>query len=100
MGQIFTSKYNFVFNSDIKQIGFYKKVTQDKNNNINYINDNKTISIEIIIIIVIIGAALIFTVVGFFLGKKIFGWRRKTVAYELEDELDYEYKTKDDYNAK
>ena len=43
--------------------------------------------------------ALIFTIVGLVLGKKIFGWRRKIIANELTDELDYEYKPKDDNNS-
>ena len=118
MGQIFTSKYNFVFNSDLKQIGFYKKVSHDNNDedkDINPGNDegkdnkkddnnkyenNQKISTVLIIIIVAIGIALVFTIVGLVLGKKIFGWRRKIIANELTDELDYEYKSKDDINFK
>ena len=118
MGQIFTSKYNFVFNSDLKQIGFYKKVSHDNNDedkdinpendegkdnkkddNNKYVNNQK-ISTILIIIIVAIGIALVFTIGGLVLGKKIFGWRRKIIANELTDELDYEYKSKDDINFK
>ena len=91
MGQIFTSKYNFVFNNDKKQVGFYKKVTKDIGG-----NENHKISIELIIVLVVIGAALIFTIVGLVLGKQIFGLRRKIIANELTDELNYEYKSKDD----
>lgn len=103
MGQIFTSKYNFVFNVDKKQIGFYKKVnnitTIDIDIDIN--NENKSfLSNTFVIIIIIIGVALIFTFVGIFIGKKIYGWRRKILANELTDELDYDYKTKDDNNFK
>ena len=94
MGQIFTSKYNFVFNSDKKQIGFYKKVNHliddDKIDKKNY----KTI----IMIIAIICLAVVFTIIGLVLGKKIFGMRRKIIANELTDELEYDYKINDDNN--
>ena len=85
MGQIFTSKYHFFFNSDTRQIGFYK---------------NNGISNLVIIILVAIGIALIFLFIGLILGKKIFGWRRKIIANELTDELDYEYRTKDNDDLK
>ena len=99
MGQIFTSKYNFVFNSDKKQIGFYKKVNREAQNDENHNKKNK-ISNELLIIIIAIGVALVFSIIGIAIGKKIFGWRRKILANELTDELDYEYKTKDDNNFK
>ena len=98
MGQIFTSKYHFFFNSDLKQIGFYKKVTP--NPVIDEVVPNNGISNVLIIILVAIGIALIFLFIGLVLGKKIFGWRRKIIANELTDELDYEYKTKDNDDLK
>jgi hypothetical protein len=99
MGQIFTSKYHFFFNSDLRQIGFYSKVTP--NPIIDDEVDNKGISnLVVIIILVAIGIAIIFLFIGLALGKKIFGWRRKIIANELNDELDYEYKTKDNDDLK
>ena len=76
LGQIFTTKYNFVFNTNEKQIGFYQKINKDTNKDIinnNYNNKNNN---KIIITIVII-VAIIFTCVGLLLGRKIFGWRHK-----------------------
>jgi hypothetical protein len=94
MGQIFTSKYHFFFNSDLRQIGFYKKVTPNPKTDELVVNNS--ISNVVIIILVAIGIALIFLFIGLALGKKIFGWRRRIIANELNDELDYEYKTKND----
>ena len=98
MGQIFTSKYHFFFNSDTRQIGFYKNVFP--NPVIDEVVANNGISNLVIIILVAIGIALIFLFIGLVLGKKIFGWRRKIIANELTDELDYEYKTKDNDDLK
>ena len=61
---------------------------------------NNGISNVLIIILVAIGIAIIFLFIGLVLGKKIFGWRRKIIANELNDELDYEYKTKDNDDLK
>ena len=99
MGQIFLSKYNFVFNSDKKQIGFYKKVNREAQNDENHNKKNK-ISNELLIIIIAIGVALVFSIIGIAIGKKIFCCSRKILANELTDEIDYEYKTKDDNNFK
>ena len=98
MGQIFTSKYHFFFNSDTRQIGFYKNYTP--NQVIDEVIPNNGISNLVIIILVAIGIALIFLFIGLVLGKKIFGWRRKIIANELTDELDYEYRTKDNDDLK
>lgn len=92
MGQIFTSKYNFVFNSDYRQIGFYKKVNKD----IDIDNISKTkISMVLVILFVLISAGLVFTIFGLLLGKKIFE-RRKIRVNELADEADYDYKSKEE----
>ena len=93
MGQIFSSKYNFVFNSDKKQIGFYKKVNKEIKNDADKKNN---ISIFLIIIIVLISSSLIFILIGLFLGKKLFG-RRKIRVNELADENDYDYKAKEKF---
>ena len=92
MGQIFTTKYNFVFNTDNKQIGFYQKI----NNNIpketkEKIPYNKKNNKTLIVIMIII--AFIFTCFGLFLGRKLFGLKRKIIVNELIEEQNYEYKT-------
>ena len=88
MGQMFTYKYNFLFNNANKQIGFYKKVYNNKKNNEHIINNNK-ISFKLMIIIIFICIALIFTFIGLFLGKLFFGKKRK-IGKELSDEYEYE----------
>ena len=90
MGKPFTLKYQFVFNSDNKQIGFY---------NPNYNKHEKSkdmISKKYIFILVIIVLCVIFTVLGIILGKKIYGIKRKKKANELID--DFEYNSSGDKN--
>ena len=85
LGDPFTKKYLFTFNSDSKEIGFYSKNINDlieenneKKENISFIN---------IIQKIIIGFLLI--VIGIFIGKKLFGLRRKLRANELEEKFEY-----------
>ena len=96
MGQIFTTKYNFVFNTDKKQIGFYKNVnkTSKKENLNNYINNKN----NNFLIIVIIFVAFIFTCIGLIIGRRIFGWKRKLIVNEIIEEHNYEYRTNNSYN--
>ena len=84
LGRPFSLKYKFIFNPDIKQIGFYVKSDKDNTNKGN----NKILKyfLYIILIIVLIG---IFVVLGLILGKKLYGLKRKKRANEMED--DYEY---------
>ena len=81
-GKPFSLKYKFVFNPDIKQIGFYPKYKTKKGLDINW-----KIVIEIMIII---GLCVIFAVLGIILGKKLYGLKRKKRANEMNDD-DYEY---------
>ena len=81
-GKPFSLKYKFVFNPDIKQIGFYPKYKTKKSLDINW-----KIVIEILIII---GLCVIFAVLGIILGKKLYGLKRKKRANEMNDD-DYEY---------
>ena len=88
MGQIFTSKYNFVFNVDHKQICFYKSIfinNSDDNNITNKNNNNLVVFLFLI-------SFFIFTLLGIIIGRKIFGWRRKIIANEIIEELNYEYR--------
>ena len=84
MGQVFITKYNFVFNTAQKTIGFYK------NANLN-IKDSSGNNSYIVVICFFI-CILVFTFLGVYIGKKIFGWNRKIIKNELIEELDYEYK--------
>ena len=81
-GKPFSLKYKFVFNPDIKQVGFYPKYKTKKGLDINW-----KIVIEIFIII---GLCIIFSVLGIIVGKKLYGLKRKKRANEMNDD-DYEY---------
>ena len=86
MGQIFTTKYNFVFNTDKKQIGFYKKSNNIISNKQEKENNKALISFIIIF-------AILFMCLGLILGKKIVGIKRKHLINELIEEQNYEYRT-------
>ena len=84
LGSPFMSKYLFTFNSDSKEIGFYSKNINDK---IEIVDKKSNFSFSIFIEKIMIGAALI--IVGIFLGRKLFGLRRKLRANELEEKFEY-----------
>ena len=85
LGQIFSTKYKFVFNTNKKQIGFYQTINETKK-----VNNNKNNNKILIIFIIILGC--IFISIGIMLGKKIFGFRRKIIVNELIDEQNYDYR--------
>ena len=95
LGKSITLKYPFIFNSDLKQIGFYKKYNKSKEIVDN--NENKYILIKIIIIVI---ASIILILIGLKLGKMIYGANRKKRANELSDDYEYfsEDKKKEDNN--
>ena len=88
MGQMFIYKYNFIFDTDNKLIGFYKKynnisINNNLSNNINY-EKNK------IILVIIIIVSLVFFFIGLIIGRKIFRLRKKIIVNELIDKRDDE----------
>ena len=92
LGQIFLTKYKFVFNPDKKEIGFYNmnnlNINKDNNNkNLSYNKSNKFLSVIFIVIL-----SISFTCVGLFIGRKIYGMRRKIIVNELIEEHNYEYR--------
>ena len=107
LGQMFTSKYNFVFNTDTREIGFYKKVNNViHNDNSDNNNDNKGNSfingdnkIKILTIIIIISSCLLFIgiIIGIVIGIKFLKNKRKKRADELIDD-GYEYTSKTEDN--
>ena len=70
MVQIFTTKYNFVFNTNQKQIGFYK-INDLK---VNKANDNESNINNNIVIICFIICIIIFVCLGIFIGRKIINY--------------------------
>ena len=91
MGQMFTTKYNFIFNADSKQIGLYKNfINSSYENEIINKKSNKFLNIIFIILL-----AIGFTCAGLLIGRKIFGLKRKIIVNELIEEQNYEYKSYD-----
>ena len=90
MGQMFTLKYHFCFKNDIQQIGLYKKISnneENENKDINNKDSNNGLSTEAMIAIIVVIDAIIFLIIGMFLGKIIFGKKRKKIrGDELQDE--------------
>lgn len=93
MGQMLTTKYNFVFNTDNRQIGLYKKVNIIENNEIEKNNYNIN---KILFIFIIISIIFFFSCIGLYLLRKIFCLRKKILVNELIEERDYDYKTHND----
>ena len=88
LGKPFTLKYKFMFNPDIKEIGFYSTdINIEKNDNNEKDSNFKKIFISIL---VIIGLCIICVIVGVILGKKLYGLKRKKRANEMADD-NYEY---------
>lgn len=82
LGQMFTTKYNFVFNTFYKEVGFYRKSNNLLDNKKKILlNDTSIYSMSIIIICFI---SLAF---GIMIGKKLFGRKeKKKLSTELIDE--------------
>ena len=82
LGNVFSLKYKFVFNPDTKQIGLYK--------NLKYVDNIESKDYSFIFkIILIIVLSLLLILLGFILGKMIYGLKRKKRANELADDYDY-----------
>jgi len=90
LGQMFLTKFKFVFNPDKKEIGFYdmNNLSKDKDKmNLSYNKGSKFVTVFFIVLI-----SIFFTCVGLFLGRKIYGMRRKIIVNELIEEQNYEYR--------
>ena len=80
LGRSFTLKYPFVFNPDLKQIGFYKRII-NKKKNFNYW--------KLIKVIIIIIACILLVIIGIKIGKHLYGIKRKKRGMELNEEYEY-----------
>ena len=92
LGKLFLKKYMLSFDDEDKKIFFYNKKYDDDNNN----GKNKLLSIKIS---AIVGAILLFGIVGFFIGKWIYK-KEKINTHELDDIADENYDNKDDKEKK
>lgn len=83
LGQMFTTKYNFVFNTFYKEVGFYKN-NQQLPSRQKVLSNN--ISIYVMAIILIPFVSLF---IGLIIGKKVFGKKKgNQLATELSDKLE------------
>ena len=84
LGRPFSLKYKFIFDPEIRQIGFYVKSNSEDDNN----SESKFLKYFLYTMLILVLIA-IFVMVGIILGKKLYGLKRKKRANEMED--DYEY---------
>jgi len=98
LGAPFLRKYQFVYDFENKQIGYYNDRIKKENNGEDGINDkhkknNNNIFFDYFgFFCLIIILSIILFILGFLLAKKVYDIRKKR-AYELND--DYEYKEKE-----
>ena len=85
LGKPFSLKYKFIFNPDIRKIGFY---VNSKNKDEIGKRNNKILKYFLCILLIIVLIA-IFVIVGIILGKKLYGLKRKKRANEMDDEYEY-----------
>ena len=88
-GSPFFSKYSLFFDSDSKEIGFY---SPNINHNIlgeNYDKNNDKGGNSATKVILQIFLGIILVILGIYLGKKLFGLKRKLRANELEEKFEY-----------
>ena len=79
-GQLFMKKYQFIFDSDKKTIGFYKEMKNE------HIKTNKNSKIKYFVFFII---TIIFSVLtGIYLGRRIYK-RNKSIVTELNNDLEY-----------
>ena len=94
LGKIFSLKYKFIFNPELKKVGFYTKFKDiiPSDDNTSKEKDN-VLSSTVIKILIIVPICILLIVVGVLISKKIYGERKKKRANEMNDE--YEYLTDD-----
>ena len=85
LGKPFVIKYKFAFDHDAKAMLFYQK-----NNNSNNSDNNKKKN-HLIFYIIISLLGIIVIVLGIFIGKYLFGKKKKKKANEMEDNMNDEY---------
>ena len=95
LGQIFTSKYHFVFHTDKSLIGYYDSVNIPEENIIDF---KKKSHVWIAILITALSFTAIGIIVGIIIGVKFWSNKKRSKkAAELMDD-DYEYSPKKNIN--
>ena len=85
-GSPFFNKYSLFFDSDSKEIGFYSPNINHNYLKENYGTKNSETNTNIIVHVLI---GIILVIFGIYLGKKIYGLKRKLRANELEEKFEY-----------
>ena len=93
LGTPFLRKYQFVFNNDLKTIGYYRQVYYNGGNSDDELlreeNKSKTVKTVVVVILVIIFSFLLIFI-GMIIQRKYFNKNRKIRANELEENFSYE----------
>lgn len=87
-GQIFLKKYLLTFNYDNKMIGFYNKNLDESNDKKEKL-DIYYYEHDMLVICIFVVIAILFFIIGIFVGKKIYNKTRNKKANELVDDYDY-----------
>ena len=87
LGKPFVKKYKFAFDHESKNMYYYGS-SSDNEEKYNGKNQKKKNKILFYIIIGVLGIFVI--VLGIFIGKFLFGEKKKKKANELEDDINYE----------
>ena len=94
LGRILLKKYLTIFNTDKKQIYFYKNIKNTDDNDYNNIKKENNIYKEWWIILLFFIVMIIFLLIGILIGKILYKGRKKHANEMLDD--NYEYKTNKD----
>ena len=86
-GLPFISKNMFIFNSESKEIGYYSKNINNLEEN-NNDNENNKINVLFVKVVMILVLSIVLIAVGIFIGKKLYGLKRKVRLNELEDDFE------------
>ena len=101
LGTPFLRKFQFVFNNDLKTIGYYRQGYHYEGNNedelLKEVNKSKTVKTVVAFILIIIFSFLLIFF-GMIIQKKYFNKNRKIRANELEENFRYESSNNKDTN--
>ena len=93
IGTPFLRKYQFVFNNDLKFIGYYRQIYHNEGNSddesLRELNKSKKVKTVVVVILIII-FSLLLIFIGMTIQRKYFNKNRKIRANELEENFSYE----------
>ena len=96
LGNTFMRKYQFVFNLESKEIGFYNPNLEKKNNDKENPKDSSKVVLYIILAVALV---IILIGIGIFIKMKFYpSKKKKQRANELDDDFEYESQKNNDAN--